>query len=218
MEQPAVTSARSTAVLIPVKAFAKAKVRLAPQLSAPERSRLARQLAVRVLRAAGPMPTYVVCEDDEVADWARSHDARVCFRFGDGLNAAVNAAVEHLATAGFTNALVVHADLPLASDLRHLAAEHGDVVIVPDRHDDGTNAIRVPTVGGFRFAYGAGSFSRHRAEAARLGLVTRVLRDNALGWDVDVPADLSVLDRLDPSDPTATGRRVREAQPPRSEP
>ena len=31
------------------------------------------------------------------------------------------------------------------------------------------------------------------AEAARLGLDLRIVRDIPLGWDVDVPADLAVL-------------------------
>jgi len=48
----------------------------------------------------------------------------------------------------------------------------------------------VPATAGFRFAYGPGSFVRHTAEAARLGLSLRVVRDAALGWDVDVPDDL----------------------------
>jgi 2-phospho-L-lactate guanylyltransferase len=61
---------------------------------------------------------------------------------------------------------------------------------VPDRHDDGTNVLAVPTGVGFVFAYGPASFARHRAEAARLGLTLTVLRPPDLTWDVDVPADL----------------------------
>jgi 2-phospho-L-lactate guanylyltransferase len=61
---------------------------------------------------------------------------------------------------------------------------------VPDRHDGGTNVACVPSAIGFQFAYGPGSFLRHCAEARRLGCELRVVRDAALGWDVDVPADL----------------------------
>ena len=64
------------------------------------------------------------------------------------------------------------------------------VLVVPDRHLDGTNVISLPSASGFRFAYGPGSFQRHRAEAVRLGLAVTVLADESLQWDVDVPADL----------------------------
>ena len=58
--------------------------------------------------------------------------------------------------------------------------------------DDGTNVLCIPTGVGFTFAYGPGSFTRHRDEADRLQLPYRVLRDPRLGWDVDVPADLEL--------------------------
>ena len=58
------------AVLVPVKAFAQAKIRLAPALDAAQRSQLARAMAERVLAAAHPLPVAVVCDDVEVARWA----------------------------------------------------------------------------------------------------------------------------------------------------
>jgi 2-phospho-L-lactate guanylyltransferase len=65
------------------------------------------------------------------------------------------------------------------------------VTLVPDRRDDGTNVVSVPTDAGFAFSYGPGSFRRHAAEARRLGLPVRVLREPGLGWDVDIPDDLA---------------------------
>ena len=41
------------------------------------------------------------------------------------------------------------------------------------------------------FIYGPGSFRRHGAEARRLGLGLRVVREPLLGYDVDWPADLA---------------------------
>ena len=57
----------SIAVLIPVKAFADAKVRLEKVLDADARSALARRMAETVVAAAAPLPVTVVCDDDEVA-------------------------------------------------------------------------------------------------------------------------------------------------------
>jgi 2-phospho-L-lactate guanylyltransferase len=67
------------------------------------------------------------------------------------------------------------------------------ITLVPDRHDDGTNVLRLPVGCDFGFAYGPGSFRRHRAEASRLGLPIRVLRIPALAYDVDWPADVAEL-------------------------
>jgi 2-phospho-L-lactate guanylyltransferase len=181
-----------TAVLVPVKAFADAKVRLAPALSAPERAALARLMADRVVAAAGELPTAVACDDAEVAAWAAARGALVVWTPGRGLNAAVEAGVEQLRALGSARVIVAHADLPLASDLGPVARFAG-VTLVPDRRGDGTNVVCVPAAAGFRFAYGPGSFHRHRAEAARRGLRLRVLRAPELGWDVDEPADLAAV-------------------------
>ncbi|HUQ39026.1 MAG TPA: 2-phospho-L-lactate guanylyltransferase [Acidimicrobiales bacterium] len=178
-----------TVVLVPVKAFADAKVRLAPALDAGARAELARTMAAQVVAAAAPLPVAVVCDDAEVAAWARSLGARVLDEPGRGLNGAVQQAVAQLGAEGVTQVLVAHADLPLARELAWLTAFDG-VTLVPDRHQDGTNVICVPVDAGFRFAYGPGSFARHLAEAERLPVAHRVVHVAQLAWDVDVPADL----------------------------
>ena len=100
------------------------------------------------------------------------------------------------AERGVERVIVAHADLPLATHLGWVGDFDG-VTLVPDRRDDGTNVICVPAGSGFGFAYGPGSFGRHHAEAERLGLPVRVVRERRLGWDVDHPADLDLpLDLL----------------------
>jgi 2-phospho-L-lactate/phosphoenolpyruvate guanylyltransferase len=178
-------------VVVPVKAFTAAKLRLAPTLEPATRAELARTMAARVLRAARPLPVLVVCDDDEVRAWTERQGAEVLWTPGLGLNGAVEAGVTRLAGRGVERAIVAHADLPLATELAWLGGFDG-VTLVPDRHLDGTNVACVPTGAGFRFAYGAGSFGSHRAEAARLGLAARLVPDTRLGWDVDVPADLEL--------------------------
>jgi 2-phospho-L-lactate guanylyltransferase len=177
------------AVLIPVKAFSQAKVRLAPALSPERRATLARRMAEGVVRSAAGLPVAVVCDDREVASWARAQGALVIWEPGRGLNGAVQAGVAHLAAAGATLVVVAAGDLPLASDLRWVTQERG-VTIVPDRRGDGTNVIAVPTDRPFTFSYGPGSFARHLAHAQALGVSVRVVHDFALAWDVDFPTDL----------------------------
>ncbi|HET9611094.1 MAG TPA: 2-phospho-L-lactate guanylyltransferase [Acidimicrobiales bacterium] len=180
----------SAAVVVPVKAFTQAKVRLASALDPDERAALARRMAEIVLDAAAPLPVVVVCDDDDVRSWAEAAGARVVWCPGRGLNGAVCDGVAALRDDGIARAIVAHADLPLATRLDWLA-DFAGVSLVPDRRLDGTNVLAVPTDAGFVFSYGAGSFGRHRAEAARLGLPARIVHDPDLGWDVDLPADLA---------------------------
>lgn len=179
-------------VLVPVKAFSEAKMRLSGVLTQPERAALARKLAERVLSAARPLPVAVVCDDNEVARWAEGLGAHVLSEPGVGLNAAVAAALSQLTSEGYDRVVVAHGDLPLATNLAWLADEEG-IVLVPDRHLDGTNVISLPAGCGFRFSYGPGSFSRHQAEAERTGLAWRAVHDDSLAWDVDLPADMAAV-------------------------
>jgi 2-phospho-L-lactate guanylyltransferase len=180
----------SAAVVVPVKAFAAAKLRLAGVLEPAERAALARRMAGVVVAAAAPLPVLVVCDDQAVAEWAEESGARVVWCPDRGLNGAVADGVAALAREGTERAIVAHADLPLATTLAWLADFPG-VTLVPDRRRDGTNVAAVPTDSGFGFSYGGGSFARHRAEAARLGLPARLVSDPFLAWDVDLPADLA---------------------------
>ncbi len=172
-----------------MKAFDAAKGRLRHRLDPATRVRLARTTAATVVRAAGSLPVYVVCDDDEVAEWARDHGADVIWRPSRGLNNAVADGVAALGRLAFRPRVIAHSDLPLARDLERVADPLG-VTIVPDRHDDGTNVLVVPVDVGFTFAYGAGSFRRHIAEAVRLDLPWRAIRDDRLGYDLDIPDDL----------------------------
>jgi 2-phospho-L-lactate guanylyltransferase len=177
-------------VLVPVKAFTDAKARLATVLGNTERERLARWTAARVLAAAGELPTYVACDDDQVAAWAIEHGAVVLWHPGVGLNAAVTDSVAELRDAGVTDVIVAHGDLPRAHALAALS-KPGTVTLVPDRHGDGTNVVALPTNLDFRFAYGPGSFQRHLISAIASGHAVRVRRDPLLAADIDTSADLA---------------------------
>jgi 2-phospho-L-lactate/phosphoenolpyruvate guanylyltransferase len=185
------------ALLVPVKSFAEAKHRLEGALSPAARADLARQLAAIVLAAAGGLDKFVACDDGQVADWAISHGAFVLWTPGLGLSGAVNTGVAHLATVGYDTVVVAHADLPLVTTFEDFAHD-GSVTLAPDWRDDGTNVAAVPAAAGFRFSYGPASFTRHQAEAARLGLPLVVVRDQRLGSDVDYPSDLHLVTHLLP--------------------
>jgi 2-phospho-L-lactate guanylyltransferase len=183
------------AAVVPIRSFGDAKRRLATRLDGPARRSLARGLAAGVIRSlvvdAG-VPTFVVTADTEVAELATGVGAVVVDDLAGTLDAAVDAGRDAAIAAGHDRLLVAHADLPFPADLGGVAAAGpGDgVVLVPDRHLDGTNVMALPAALDLRFAYGPGSFERHRAEADRLGVVVTVVSPSPLGWDVDVPDDL----------------------------
>ncbi len=178
-------------VLVPVKSFSDAKVRLAGVLDERSRAELARSMATRVLHAADPLPVAVVCDDDDVAKWAIDNGASAIRTDRVGLNPAVAFGVSFLAADQVERVIVAHADLPFATGLAALGnAEVDEVVLVPDRRGDGTNVASIPTGRNFTFRYGPGSFRAHCDEARRLGLSVRVFESTTLGWDVDEPDDL----------------------------
>ena len=178
------------ALLVPVKAFGVAKARLAPALSPDERARLARWTAGVVIAAAGELPVFITCDDDEVASWARSAGAEVLWHPGAGLNAAMDRSVAELRERGFEHVVIAHGDLPCAHELTSVASA-GTITLVPDRRCDGTNVLAMPIDAAISLAYGVQSFSRHLAAALQTGCAVEVRHDARLSLDIDTPDDLT---------------------------
>jgi len=186
------------ALLVPVKAFAVAKGRLRGHLTNAERERLARWTAGRVLAAARG-DVFVACDDAGVAEWAVARGAAVVWGPGLGLNGAVDQAAARIAADGYSRVTIAHADLPDPrglADVGRGALAPGNtrlaeaIVLVPDRHRDGTNVLSRPTAADVPARYGAGSFARHLAAAQATGRPVTVRVDRFLSVDIDTPSDL----------------------------
>jgi 2-phospho-L-lactate guanylyltransferase len=178
------------AVLIPVKRFTAAKGRLAGPLTDDERARLAQWMASRVVEAVAEMPTFVACDDEVVATWARESGATVIWGPGLGLNGAVDDGVTQIAARGFDHVLVSHADLPRPAGLLGVVTA-GRITLIPDRRHDGTNVMSFPTRTRVRASYGGGSFARHLGEALSFDDVdVEVRSDPDLSLDLDTYRDL----------------------------
>jgi 2-phospho-L-lactate guanylyltransferase len=183
-----------TGAVVPIRAFALGKARLAGHLPNDERRALARRLAGTVVDAAAELDVVVVSSDDEVVEWARGRALAVIADPGS-LDAAASAGCGFLTAHGVERIVVAHADLP---DVRTFApvlhdADRPIVVLVPCHRDDGTPVLSVPAGVAFEFAYGPGSFRRHVSIAREAGLAVRVVRDPTLGFDVDTVDDLARL-------------------------
>jgi len=189
------SSLQRGAVVLPIKGFSDAKARLEPVLSAENRASLAAFTAGGVLEAAEGVDTFVVCDNDEVAQWARERGAMVVRQHKAGLNGAVANGVD---TAQYKRdwVLIAHSDLPFPESLLSiidLDLATTTVTIVPDRHADGTNVLVIPANCGFTFHYGPGSFAAHQDEAVRIGMPLRIVRHEQLGLDIDTPDYLAQL-------------------------
>jgi 2-phospho-L-lactate guanylyltransferase len=191
------------AVLVPIKSFRDAKGRLAGELDPASRAELARMMAARVLAAAAPFPTFVVCDHDEVAEWAGQHGAEVLWTPGLGLNGAIDHAVDVVGGKGADHVVIAHSDLPLATGFGHLVID-GTVTLVPDHRLDGTNVQARPTAVDLAAGYGAASFRRHLTAALACGLPVRVVTDPRLARDIDTIDDVRHLELVTGVDVLAT--------------
>lgn len=194
----------TSVVLVPLKSFTMAKSRLGDSCSPAERADLSRWMAARVLTAAAPLECIVVCDDREVTEFAMEHGAAVHWTPGLDLNGALCSAVDSMHARGVDRVVIAAGDLPFAHDLGDpellgaspLGPE--EVLVVGDRHRDGTNVLSFATTRPVTPSYGPGSLRRHVTQARRLGLAVREVHDEALAWDIDNPEDLLTPPHLGP--------------------
>ena len=106
----------------------------------------------------------------------------------------VRAAVERGRGAGAARARATAPRSSPAEVARAAGASRGPgVVIVPDRHGAGTNALLIAPPTAVEPAFGPGSFARHAALAHAAGARVRIGRLPSLELDVDTPGDLAAL-------------------------
>ncbi len=67
------------------------------------------------------------------------------------------------------------------------------VLVVPDRHGTGTNALLLTPPDSIPPSFGPGSCERHLALAQARGVKAEVVRLPSLALDVDTPEDLEAL-------------------------
>jgi 2-phospho-L-lactate guanylyltransferase len=68
------------------------------------------------------------------------------------------------------------------------------VVIVPDRHHLGTNALLVSPVGLIGYDFGPDSFQRHCQRVIEKGARLEICELPSLALDVDLPEDLAMVE------------------------
>jgi 2-phospho-L-lactate guanylyltransferase len=114
------------------------------------------------------------------------------------LNAALEQAARTAVAGGASAILVLPSDLPLVArgSLEHMIAMlggHEGLVIAPDRHLRGTNALLVRPPLALSFCFGADSLARHRSQAETQGLLVRTFQSDDLALDIDTMEDVEAL-------------------------
>jgi len=187
-------------LLIPVKSLQAGKSRLSPVLDEPARRRLNEFFLRHVARVAKEFPgasnTTVVSACDGVLSLATSLGmSGLRQTAGGGLNAAVRQGVESLRARGAEAILIIPSDLPLveAADLREIASlgQSERIVVCPDKHRSGTNAIFLPPGKSIDFRFGQGSCAEHARQMGRGRALPLLHYNRRVAMDVDDPDDLA---------------------------
>jgi 2-phospho-L-lactate/phosphoenolpyruvate guanylyltransferase len=189
--------------ILPVKPFDQAKSRLADALSPQQRAACSEWMLSNTLRCLSLVPEIdvvtAISRDPLVLALAERHHASTLLETQTELNLALHQAAA--AVPDGSAILVIPADLPLltAQDLIEFTAlfqHRAGVVIAPDRHCQGTNALLLPWRLDFCFRFGINSYHAHQLEARRLGLPVTTASIPNLAFDLDTPEDLELFGRM----------------------
>jgi 2-phospho-L-lactate guanylyltransferase len=140
--------------------------------------------------------TAVVTADRAAASVASGVGAAVLLDTAQaGQSAAALVGIDYAITNGYDRVLLVPGDTPLLepSEVADLISGAPPVVVVPDRHGTGTNALLLSPPDAIEPSFGPDSLSRHVAAARASEQPYRVKRVAGLALDVDTPEDLAEL-------------------------
>jgi 2-phospho-L-lactate/phosphoenolpyruvate guanylyltransferase len=194
-----------TAAVLPVKSFANAKQRLGEAVGDSDRQDLAAAMVgdvLAALSAVAQLDDVIVVTAEPVAADAAERAGAVVVHDPDewGQSAAANRGIDAALARDASRALLVPGDCPALEpgEVARLLERDDDtpsVVIVPDRHGSGTNALLLAPPAAVEPSFGTGSFARHAARARAAGAAVKVCELPSLGLDIDTPDDLAALRR-----------------------
>ncbi|CAG1013212.1 2-phospho-L-lactate guanylyltransferase [Anaerolineales bacterium] len=193
--------------IVPVKPLRRGKSRLAGTLTEDERAALNQTLLERTIKVLSELKELdqilVVSRDPQALTIARNQGAKTVQEDGQPhLNTALKRATVMAQVHSTRGVLVLPADLPLLTpdDVRVLidkAVKPPVVVIAPDRHGKGTNALLMVPAGQIEYDFGEGSFHRHCERAKKSGAKLEIVELPSLGLDLDLPEDLEIIKKLE---------------------
>jgi 2-phospho-L-lactate guanylyltransferase len=193
--------------IVPVKPLRRGKSRLAGTLTEDERAELNRALLQHTLETLSELKevdgVLVVSRDPNALTIARNHGARTVQEDGQPeLNTALKRATIVAQVYATRGVLVLPADLPLVTredilTLIQRATEPPVVVIAPDRHKKGTNALLISPPGLIEYDFGENSFQHHCELVKKASARLEIVDLPSLGLDLDVPEDFEIIKSLE---------------------
>lgn len=193
--------------IVPVKPLKRGKSRLAGILTEEERTQLNQNLLEKTLKTLSQIKeldhVLVVSRDPHALTIARNYGAKTVQEDGQPhLNTALTRATVVAQVHSTQGILVLPADLPLLTTddvlaLIDRAVKPPVVVIAPDRHNKGTNALLMFPAGLIEYDFGEGSFQRHCERARQVGAKLEIVELPSLALDLDLPEDLEMVRKME---------------------
>jgi 2-phospho-L-lactate guanylyltransferase len=192
----------TTVAVLPLKTLESAKQRLAGELDpAPRRSLVEAMFSdtlIALRRASSIDSTLVVTADHGAQRIAAGYGAEVVEDADAGHNEAAAVGIARALELDAARVLLVPGDCPLLDPdevdaLVGRRAPSRSVLVVPDRHGTGTNALLITPPSAFVPSFGEGSHDRHLTRARAAGLTVETVEVASLALDVDTPEDLGAI-------------------------
>jgi len=195
----------SLCAIIPVKPLRRGKSRLSSILSSIEREILNRFLLQSLLTCLQPIDAIdhkiVISYDPTALAFARKFGANtVLENRNTNINRALRRATLAARAYGATKVLILPADLPLISqedilEVLSFESTNSQMIIVPDRKMNGTNALFINPIGAIKYNFGEWSFKKHIEQAERKKIDVKIVNNENISFDLDIPEDWELLEQ-----------------------
>jgi 2-phospho-L-lactate/phosphoenolpyruvate guanylyltransferase len=192
-----------TLAILPIKNLDNAKQRLTPGLDPTPRRALVEAMfsdTLVALRRCTALPEVIVVSSDNRAQRiAEGYGATVIEDTEVGHSEAAMLGVQRAGELGADRALLLPADCPMVdpAELERLATwptPARAVLVVPDRHGTGTNALLLQPPDVMAPSFGEGSHARHLGNARSAGIAAETVELASLALDIDTPEDLAAVE------------------------
>jgi 2-phospho-L-lactate guanylyltransferase len=193
----------TTVAILPIKTLDDAKQRLAEELDPRPRRALVEAMFSDVLVALRRTTlidhVLVVSKDHNAQRIAGGYGAMVSDDQDTGHNDAAARGIARAVELGASRVLLIPGDCPMldpseVDGLLRRPVEPPAVLVVPDRHGTGTNALVLTPPDVMKPSFGPGSHDRHHRHATAAGIAVQTVEVPSLALDLDTPEDLQAVE------------------------